>query len=71
MNILSCVITNEELKRQRLCVSCSNPSCLRYPEEGKLAEVSQDLTEKLQQCYLPKCDERKTKMYVSFICSLH
>lgn len=39
-----------------------NPSCLRYPEEGKLAEVCQDLTDKLHQCYLPKCEERKTKM---------
>ncbi|GAB1599475.1 VWFA and cache domain-containing protein 1-like isoform X3 [Argonauta hians] len=39
-----------------------NPSCERYPEEGKLAEVTLEMTDNLMQCYLPKCEDRPTKM---------
>ncbi|ESO86641.1 hypothetical protein LOTGIDRAFT_128750, partial [Lottia gigantea] len=38
-----------------------NASCDRNPEEEHIVMVNASLTSKLQQCYQPNCEERKTK----------
>lgn len=41
---------------------CSNPSCFHAPEEERLVVADPVIVEDLQQCYQPRCDQRKAKM---------
>ncbi|XP_046344826.2 VWFA and cache domain-containing protein 1-like [Haliotis rufescens] len=39
-----------------------NPSCFHAPEEERLVVADPVIVEDLQQCYQPRCDQRKAKM---------
>ncbi|XP_055956054.1 VWFA and cache domain-containing protein 1 [Patella vulgata] len=38
-----------------------NPSCERDPEEEHVVLIDSSITDKLDQCYQPKCEERQSK----------